>query len=112
MGDLNLNALIGLLIRALSTGVILVYIIPRQFKEVLRPHDWLSGLRWRLLALFGISAFSAIPTLTYQFIRTIGGESQTLRNIAVITGNLSVLATTWLLVEVYRYRIKDDGRDE
>ena len=108
MGDLNVTALIGLIIRAFSTAVVLFYVIPKQFKEVLRPKDWLTGLRWRLLALFGISAFSAIPTLTYQAIRSMGGDSDTLRGVATITGSLSVLATTWLLVEVYRYRKKDD----
>lgn len=108
MEGINYYALISWTIRIISVSVLLFYIIPKQFKEVLRPKSWLTGLRWQLLLLFSFSVLAAIPALTYQGIRTFGGESPVLRNVAGISGNLSTLATTILLILVYNYKQKDD----
>lgn len=104
----NLYALISLLIRILALGIILFYVIPKQFMEVTRPKNWLTGLRWQILLLFIFSIMAAIPSLTYQYIRTFGGDSQVLRNVASITSNLSSLGTSILLVLIYNYRRKDE----
>lgn len=106
MNDLNWYALVSLIIRVLSIGIILFYVIPKQFFEVLRPKNWLTGLRWLILLLFIFSVISAIPSLAYQFLRTIGDDSPLLRNIASISGNLSNLGTSVLLVLIYNYKKK------
>jgi hypothetical protein len=108
MNDINYYALISWIIRILSTSVLLFYIIPKQFKEVMRPRTWITGLRWQILLLFTFSVVAAFPALAYQGVRTFGGESPGLRNIAGISGNLSTLGTTTLLVLVYNYKQKDE----
>lgn len=107
MNDLNTVAIIGLLIRMASIGVVLFYVIPKQFLEVLRPRDWLTDLRWYILVLFLFSIFAAIPSLSYQLLRSNGGDSSGLRSVATITGNLSNLASSVLLVLIYNYKKKD-----
>lgn len=107
MNGVNVWALVSLLIKMASLGTILFYIIPKQFREVMRPKNWITPLRWQLLLLFGFSIISALPALSYQVIRTFGGESPGLRNMASISGNLSTLATTILLYMVYNYKKKD-----
>lgn len=107
MDNYNLYALISLIIRIFSLSIILFYIIPKQFAEVIRPKSWLTGLRWQILILFVFSIIAAIPSLTYQIIRTMGQEADMLRNIASITGNLSNLGTSILLVLIYNYKGKE-----
>lgn len=106
MDDFNLSALISLLIRLFAVGIVIVYIVPKQFGEVLRPKDWLTNLRWQILLLFVFSALAAIPALSYQGIRVYGLDSELLRTVASILGNLSNLATSILLVLIYNYKDK------
>lgn len=106
MNNLNWYALASLVIRAVSVGIILFYVIPKQFFEVLRPKNWLTGLRWYILLLFIFSIVSAVPSLVYQAIRTTGSDSSILRNVASILGNLSSLSTSILLVLIYNYKRK------
>lgn len=105
--NVNLYALVSLVIRVLAIAVILFYVIPKQFMEVTRPKNWLTGLRWQILILFIFSITAAIPSVYYQYIRTIGGDSVILRNVASIAGNLSNLGTSILLVLIYNYRKRD-----
>lgn len=107
MNDLNWYALASLVIRTISIGIILFYVIPKQFFEVLRPKNWLTSLRWYILLLFIFSILAAIPSLVYQAIRTGGADSSILRNIASILGNLSSLSTSMLLVLIYNYKKKE-----
>lgn len=104
MNDLNWYALVSLVIRSISISIILFYVIPKQFFEVLRPKNWLTGLRWYILMLFVFSIIAAIPSLVYQGYRTFGLDAPALRNIASILGNLSNLSTSVLLVLIYNYK--------
>lgn len=107
MNDLNIFSLIGLVIRALAIGIILFYIIPVAIMQVFRPKDWLTGLRWQLLGMFSFSILASVPSVVYQVMRTNGMESELLRNISSVTGNLSFLAISVLLVMIYNYREKE-----
>ena len=100
-------AIISLLIRIVSIGIVLFYIIPKQFLEVLRPRDWLTKLRWQILLLFLFTIFASIPALSYQAARVNGEPSEAFRNIVTVSSNLSVLSTSVLLVLIYNYRKKD-----
>ena len=107
-GEFNVWAFISLLIKLGGLSVIVFYVIPKQFAEVLRPYNWLTGLRWQILGLFIFSVVSAIPSMTYQMLRSFGNiEADFLRNIASITGNISDLGITILLVLIYNYKQKD-----
>src|ERR1700749_4906883 len=103
MNDLNLNALSGLIISLVSL-VALLYVAYRQTFEVLRPKNWLTGLRWQIYALLIISIVGLIPAIVYQFCRVINVEANFLRNVATITGAFSRLGSAILLVKVFNYR--------
>lgn len=107
IADLNIYSLIGLIIRSIAIGIILFYIIPKQFKEVLRPRDWLTGLRWQMLLMFTFAILASVPSVIYQLLRTNGIEAPVLRDISSITGNLSFLAISVLLVMIYNYKRKE-----
>lgn len=101
----NFNAFSGLVIGAIAF-LIYVHITYKQFTEVLRPKDWLTRLRWLIFGILLVAIFGFIPSLTYQFLRTIGVESDSLRNIATIAGNISRLGGAILLELVYNYKRK------
>lgn len=105
--DLNIYSLIGLVIRSIAIAIILFYIIPKQFKEVLRPKDWLTGLRWQMLLMISLAIVASVPSVVFQVLRTIGIDAPVLRDIASITGNLSFLAISILLVMIYNYKRKE-----
>lgn len=100
--------LVSFSLKLLALGIILFYVIPKQFVEVLRPKSWLTNLRWYILILFMTSILTAVPSLSYQVLLVQGQESEILRRVASITGNISDLATSVLLVLIYNYRKKDN----
>lgn len=107
MNDLNIFSLIGLIIRSTAIGIILFYIIPVAIMQVFRPRDWLTGLRWRMLGMFAFSITASVPSVIYQIMRTYGIESELLRNISSVTGNLSFFGISILLVMIYNYKEKE-----
>jgi len=107
IGEINVYSLIGLVIRSIAIAIILFYIIPKQFKEVLRPRDWLTGLRWQMLLMFSFAILASVPSVVYQILRTIGVDAPVLRDISSVTGNLSFLAISLLLVMIYNYKRKE-----
>lgn len=107
MNDTNIFALIGLAIRATAIGIILFYIVPKAFRQVLRPKDWLTGLRWQLLSMFTFSILASVPSVVYQVMRSYGAETELLRNVATVSGNLSFLGISILLVMIYNYKQKE-----
>jgi hypothetical protein len=102
----NTPAFISFLLGLLTTSVFIFFLMPKQFKEVIRPYDGLTRLRWYILAILVFSIITAIPGLTYVYFRSTGHEYHVLRNIASILGRISSLATTILLILVYTYRTK------
>lgn len=102
--NVNVYILIGFIIRLIALAVLVFYIVPRQFIEVLRPRDWLTGLRWQILLLFVLSIIASIPPLIYQLLRLNEVDSEILRNVATITGNLSTLGMTVLIVLIFNYK--------
>lgn len=107
MFDGNIYALISLILGAIAVGTITFYIIPRQFNQVLRPHDWLTNLRWQILCAEIFIVMMSFPSLVYQGMRYSGLDSEILRNVASITSRLSFLGLTIVLVLWYNYKRKD-----
>lgn len=107
MGDFNIYSLIGLVLRTLAVGIIVFYIIPKQFKEALRPKDWLTGLRWQMLALFSLAIVASVPAIVYQILVTNGIQAPILRNVATISGNLSFLGISIVAAMIYNFKKKE-----
>lgn len=84
-----------------------VFIFTIQAREVLRPVDGLTVLRWQILAAVGISVLAGIPSLIYQFVRLSGDESSVLRELATVTSNVSQLAVMALLLMIFTYVKRD-----
>lgn len=107
INDLNIYSLIGLIIRFIAISIIVFYIVPKQFKEALRPKDWLTGLRWQMLAMFGLAVIASVPAVVYQILTTMGIVAPVLRNVASICGNLSFLAISIDAVLIYNFKRKE-----
>lgn len=105
--DIDIYAVISLILRVFAIGIILFYIIPRQFLEATRPRDWLTGLRWRILILVIFMILSSLPVVVYQQQRIDGTVSDTFRNVASISSNLSYLSMSILLILIYNYKNAD-----
>lgn len=102
-----MSILIAIIIKFLTLGVILFYLIPKQVAEVLRPKDWLTGLRWQILVLLVANVATSIPASAYTILRYYGTDSPILREISLVTNNISGLVIIVLLVLIFNYRRKD-----
>lgn len=106
MNDFNLNLTITFSI-ALLALLVLAYLVPKQMLEVMRPKDWLTGLRWQILGVLVVSIVGLVPSVVYLALRNMGTESEALRTVAGISGNVSRLANAILLVMIFSYRRKE-----
>lgn len=105
---MNHTALISFILGLVIEVVYVAFLTPKQLKEVLRPYDGLTKLRYYILAILVIAILTGIPGLAYTYFRIYGQSYHALQNIASITTRVSGLATTTLLVLVFTYRKKDD----
>jgi hypothetical protein len=103
---INFNAVVSLIIGLFTLGV-LIYIIPIQGRESLRPFDQLTKLRWIIFILLVLSAYTIVFPLMYQFLRATGSDSEAFRNIASISSRVSQFGTAILLLMVFKYKVKD-----
>lgn len=107
----NLYSLFGLIARLLTAIIICTYVLPKQFKEVRRPKNEFTGLRWLIFAAIVFYVLTTIPAMAYQFTRLAEGyQTLTLQNFATIVGNLANLLVGLVLVLIYNY--KDKGGEE
>lgn len=106
MGNINFIVMAGLIPALLCLGC-LIYVTWRQAFEVLLPRDWLSKLRVLIFSMLIVSIIGILPVIVYSITRVVGMDSEVLRNIAGVTGNLSRLATAVLLVLIYNYKKAD-----
>lgn len=97
----------GFIISVICLGVYVLFLTPKQFKEVLRPVDWLTGLRWYILLILILAIITSIPSTLYQLYRALGDNYIVLQNISTVTSQISKLSTTILLVLVFTYSKKD-----
>lgn len=107
MFDGNISTLASMLLGACSVAVLVFYLLPKQFAEVLRPKDWLTALRWQILVLLGFITLMALPSLVYLTLRYMGLEYETMRSIASITNRLSFAGAVLVLVLVFNYKRRD-----
>ena len=106
LGNAEISTIIALLIKLIVFAVIAFYIVPKQLREVFRPKDGLTALRWQILVLLSVSVFTSIPSAAYQLVRLFdpAGTYELLRSIATVTNNLSSLIIVVLLVLIFNYK--------
>lgn len=102
-----MSILIAIIIKFVTLGLMLFYLIPKQVAEVLRPKDWLTGLRWQILILLIANIATSIPASAYTILRYYGTDSPMLREVSLITNNVSGLAIIILLLLIFNYKRKD-----
>lgn len=107
MLDGNIYTLVSLALGTVAVAIIIFYLIPKQLMEVLQPRDWLTRLRWRILALLVLITLMALPSLVYQSFRYAGYDYEILRNISAITGRLGYLGLVYVLILIFNYKRKN-----
>ena len=79
----------------------------KQLQEVVRPVNWLTPLRWLILAILALTTVSLVPSVVYQYYVAIGEKFEFLRQVSSIVGAVNLAGTTTLLVMVFTYRRND-----
>ena len=102
--DAQISTVIALVIKLVVFAIISFYIVPKQLREVFRPYDGLTALRWQILVLLSVSVITSIPSAAYQVVLFLGEKSELLREIATITNNVSSLIIVVLLVLIFNYK--------
>jgi hypothetical protein len=87
--------------------IFMLFVVPRQFREVIRPKDSLTGLRWRILLLALSCSTATVPPLVYRLIRLLGTDAGFLRNVSTVSSSLSFLAASVLFALIITYRRKE-----
>lgn len=105
MASASISIIISLVI-GIMTLCAYLYVLRKQILQTLVPRDWLTNLRKALLGLLLLAIFGLVPTIAYQALRLYGGDSELLRNVASVSGNISRLTTAMFLIYVYEYRRK------
>lgn len=103
MIDVN-SPLLGLIVRIVGV-LIFSYILYLQLRANAQPVDEFTRTRILLTILIsGIIIFTA-PSIAYLTVRSLGGESELMRNISTIFGSLSFIFTAALLLILYLQKV-------
>lgn len=84
------------------------YLSVKQFSEVIRPKNWLTGLRLLILATLILTTVTFIPTIFNLYFTAIGQRYEVLRTASVLIGSVNLIGSTVFLVLIYTYNRKDD----
>lgn len=103
----NFFALASFAIRAVGLIILVLYPIPKQFNEVLRPKDNLTVWRWRLLLILIFTALAEVPAITTLWLRSIGITSISLQNKSSLLGAVAFLLMVLGYVTFYNYKHKE-----
>lgn len=76
-------------------------------KEAMRPKDWLTPLRYRILAAMALTVLTIIPSLLFQVLRLYGYESEELRTLVTVTSRVGGITNVFLLYSIFNYKRKD-----
>lgn len=100
----NPYALFALLVRIAVICVIMLYLFPRQMKEVARPKNEFTRLRWYLLTLLGACAVTMVPTAPrlFQLIQT--PPENLLSIVSTVSSSVCLAAFLVILVLVFTYK--------
>lgn len=84
-----------------------IYLSIKMSRELYRPKDWLTSLRWRIFIAVFLIVLTLVPGLMYQVLRLYGVDSEDVRNIVTITSRVNSLGALLVLFSVFSYRKKD-----
>lgn len=76
----------------------------KQLQEVIRPVNWLTPLRWLILATLALTTVSFVPSIIYQYYLSIGQKYELLRQVSTVMGGINLAGTTFFLVLIYTYK--------
>jgi len=76
----------------------------KQLQEVVRPVNWLTPLRWLILAILALTTVSLVPSVIYQYYVAVGQKFEFLRQVSSVVGAINLAGTTTLLVMVFTYK--------
>lgn len=75
-----------------------------------REHDWLTGLRFRIVTGIGLGILSQIPPTHYQLIKLNGGvPNEFLASLTTYCTNMTPIILILILVWFFLYR-RDGGK--
>lgn len=95
----------------LCAGVIvgyLAYPIPKQAIQVIRPRDWLTGLRWIILGSLVTTVIMLVPVAVYNGFRAYGNDYRVLRRVAGTSSNIQRISGLVFTVAIFKYRKRED----
>lgn len=99
----------------MTFAVFLLYVLffnYRQSREVARPRDGLTRLRWIILSVLLLTTVTLVPVMVYQLLISFGHDYGIMRNIISIVGGINVICSTFLLYLIFTYHIKEEKEDE
>lgn len=102
--DINPYVLVGFILRVVGLGLLVVFVIPQQIREVKRPRNEFTPLR-KLLLVFAV-AYSTLSALILAYIltRLTTDATYSLQNVASVFGGLTSLFMCVLLTLIYRFK--------
>lgn len=98
--------LTSIILRTVSIGMLLAYVVPRQVREVRRPRDQFTSLRWLVFHLIVFFVLASSPVLIYQG-STLSTHHTAFQQIASIANGLASLAVGVVLMLIYNYRYEE-----
>lgn len=98
---INLFVALGTCLTLISISILVFYVIPKQVKEVMRPVNEYTPLRWVLLSIsLAFILFSILPTV-YTLGRLDEPTQFTLQNLASLSSSLRTIAFILLYISLY-----------
>lgn len=102
----NYLALLNLVVRVVTIAVFALFLIPRQIREVTRPKNGFTGLRWRLLVSLLLMTAMLIVTLP-RLVQVAQTPSVGLSaDVATISMTVFFIAFVINEVSIYTYKEK------
>lgn len=101
--DVNIYAAVGLTLRVAGIVGLLVFVTPKQIRELRRPRNEYSGLRWVLFGMVSVYLFFTILVSLYTLTTLTDTDSSVARNAAIIISNLGSLLFSGTFILLYNY---------
>lgn len=101
---INWYVLTGIILRCVSVGLLSVYVLPIQLRELKRParDNLVVAMRWVLFTMVVLYETQQLLPLSYQFIRLHTEPYFNLQNVATVGSNIGMLALAVCLMVLYK----------
>lgn len=102
----NWNFFLRFLITIGCFGVYFFLLTRKQLDELWLPEDGLGRLRKLIFAVIVLATLTFIPAIPYLYFLSTGHDYRMLRNVVTDVSGFNQIATTFLLVLIFTYKIK------